>query len=118
MHPGNLHHIPSETVVMMLLKLFVCLLLLSSAVAFISNNDSRRCSLLELQMTNTNHANSRRALLAGMTAAAPVFLLSPQAQAKDEIFKANPLTNGVLEQVRSFWFFMPRRARRAVAAPK
>jgi hypothetical protein len=47
----------------------------------------------------TGHV-SRRSLLAGMTAAAPAFLLSPQAQAKDEIFKPNPLTNPVLEQIR------------------
>jgi hypothetical protein len=93
-----------ETVIMMPLKFFVCSLLSSGALAFIGNNDwQRRCesrpaSSLELQMT-TGHV-SRRSLLAGMTAAAPAFLLSQQAQAKDEIFKPNPLTNPVLEQVR------------------
>lgn len=63
---------------MMPLKLAVCSLVLSSALAF---------------------TISRRALIAGATAAAPALLLSQQALAKDEVFKANPLTNGVLEQV-------------------
>ena len=96
------------------LKLIVCLILLSSAFAFIGSSDSRRCSSLELQMKSTispDDVVSRRALLTGMTAAVPAFLVSQQAQAKDEIFKANPLTNSVLEQVR----FVPLCWR--VAAP-
>ena len=58
----------------------------------------------------TGHV-SRRSLLAGMTAAAPAFLLSPQAQAKDEIFKPNPLTNPVLEQVRFVLLALSHRER-------
>lgn len=107
--------IQNETVIMAPLKLIVCLILLSSAFAFIGNSDSRRCSSLELQMKSTiisqGDVVSRRALLTGMTAAVPAFLISQQAQAKDEIFKANPLTNSVLEQVR----FVPLCWR--VAAP-
>lgn len=48
---------------------------------------------------NSGDGSSRRALLAGIMAASPVLLLSQQAQAKDELFKGNPLTNSVLEQV-------------------
>jgi hypothetical protein len=41
---------------------------------------------------------SRRSIL-GFALAAPCLLTNQKANAKDEIFKSNPLTNGLLEQV-------------------
>ena len=44
-------------------------------------------------------AASRRFFMGSIVAAVPFFASSPPVMAKDELFKANPLTNGVLEQV-------------------
>jgi hypothetical protein len=44
-------------------------------------------------------AISRRSVMGSIVAAVPFLASSSPAMAKDELFKANPLTNGVLEQV-------------------
>jgi hypothetical protein len=81
------------------LKLICYSLLLSTSSSFVGNIGSQRVesSCSELAMAPTQ--NSRRALLTSIMAASPVLMLSQQAQAKDELFKGNPLTNSVLEQV-------------------
>jgi hypothetical protein len=93
------------------MKLACCLpvLLVSNVSAFVSSNGSRRLEtelLLAMAKDGNSRGVSRRGWLLGVTAASPALLLSQQAQAKDEIFKPNPLTNGLLEQVRFIHSFL------------
>lgn len=83
------------------LKLAVSLLLLWDTAAFVFSNHSQR-SPISLAMLN----DSRRSWLLRMTTSSSFLFLPGQAQAKDEIFRPNFLTNPVLEQVRfSLQFF-------------
>jgi len=45
-------------------------------------------------------ATSRRNIFSMLIGAPLIVLIPQQVEAKDELFKTNPLTNGVLEQVR------------------
>jgi hypothetical protein len=61
-----------------------------------------RSTVMMLQNSNrenTDLSNSRRRFLGGVVAGAGTWLVGNAAEAKDELFKANPLTNSVLEQV-------------------
>lgn len=91
----------------MLLKHLGCSLLLVDAKAFVGNHEFRRSVQLEMAK-ESDDGISRRSLMAGVLSTAPVLLASQHAQAKDEIFKGNPLTNPVLEQVR---FICPSTSR-------
>jgi hypothetical protein len=84
------------------LKLAVSLLFLwDNTAAFVNSNHSQRCPT-SLAMVK----DSRRSWLLRVTTASSFLFLPGQAQAKDEIFRSNLLTNPVLEQVRFSLLFL------------
>jgi hypothetical protein len=79
-------------------KLAVSLILLWETDAFLVNgNNPTQPSSSSVSMVMNE---SRRNWFFRLTAASPLSFLPQQAQAKDELFRSNPLTNSVFEQVR------------------
>lgn len=109
-HLNSISSLPLHRLVTMKLSVFLVLvsteLALGFAPAFLG--ETRSVTLLGAepsgQESSTNEVTTggRRAAISTLLAAAAILpALTPSpAMAKDEIFKANPLTNGVLEQIR------------------
>jgi hypothetical protein len=95
----------NECIMMMSLKLFHAVFLILLWVwegdAFLVNSNGNSNNHMSASQSSLAMVmiESRRNWFVRLTAASPLSFLPQQAQARDELFRSNPLTNSVLEQV-------------------